>query len=580
MSGNIISDNTVYDCQDAIYFDRSAGANTNNDILHNITYNDSTEVGNEYGISIYRCDNISVHGNDVAYSNNTGVLIDGSDYIDVIGNLIHDNSEGIYARYDSYYVYIYGNDIRDNEGVTTGVYVYDAYDVDIRYNNIVGNSEYGVLIHDLGTASAQYNWWGHYSGPGGSGPGSGDAVGPNIDFTPWLTQELLQPPEMFYGRILTRPNADSPFFNASAGTVITAYVLGMQKGSITVTTAGQYGNHPGTYLIVQGNIAEGSKILFYVNGYQAIQTDTFESGAVTPMNLNAELFTATPTPTSTATPTPTPTTSPTPTPTTSPTPTPTPTITPTVTPTPTTTPTSTATPTPTPTPIPTATPTPTATPAPTSTPAGPLNLILGFWDTGNEGSASMSDAGVLLQDVTAHSQDGTTTIEISAGTQITDTSGQPVDEITIALATSTPPGPEGYFLVEAFDFGPDGTTFTPSMEITLVYDPSQLPAGQAPVIAYYDEAAGEWVFVTGHVNTVNSTITFTIEHFTTFAVMGHSATPAGHDEGFFAPWVWMVIGFTDLLSLVLIIGLLMRRRAATAKVEVESDITQKDEPSR
>ena len=32
------------------------------------------------------------------------------------------------------------------------------------------------------------NWWGHASGPGGAGPGSGDGVvGAGLDFEPWLT---------------------------------------------------------------------------------------------------------------------------------------------------------------------------------------------------------------------------------------------------------------------------------------------------------------------------------------------------------------------------------------------------------
>jgi hypothetical protein len=144
----------------------------------------------------------------------------------------------------------------------------------------------------------------------------------------------------------------------------------------------------------------------------------------------------------------------------------------------------------------------------------------------------------------------------------------------MAAATTIPPVPEGYFLIQAFDFGPDGTIFSSALQITLAYDLSQLPTGQEPVVAYYDEAAGIWRFIMGDVDTVAGTITFSIAHFSTYALMGHSATPAVH-EGI-ALWVWIVIGFVILLSLVLIIGL-MWRRAAPAKVEVGSDITPEDD---
>ncbi len=53
------------------------------------------------------------------------------------------------------------------------------------YNNA------GMGINNLGgaKAAAAYNWWGHASGPGGMGPGSGDEVSANVVYTPWLSEE-------------------------------------------------------------------------------------------------------------------------------------------------------------------------------------------------------------------------------------------------------------------------------------------------------------------------------------------------------------------------------------------------------
>lgn len=174
----------------------------------------------------------------------------------------------------------------------------------------------------------------------------------------------------------------------------------------------------------------------------------------------------------------------------------------------------------------------------------------------------MDDYGKLLSDVNFTSQDGTLTARIALGTQITDPSGQPVSEITAEETAAIPPIPEGYFLIAAFEFGPDGTTFSSALQITLKYDIGQVPAGQQPVIAFYDEAAGEWVFLIGDVDTVAGTFTFSIAHFTTYALMGHSATPVVHKG--IALWVWIVIGIVVVLALTVIIGLLLQRHNATS----------------
>ena len=77
-------------------------------------------------------------------------------------------------------------------------------DVDIHYNNIAGNTEYGVQDYDGDNdVDATNNWWGHASGP--SGPdgrttkkgkeiGKGDAVSANVDWDPWLPQPVGHTP--------------------------------------------------------------------------------------------------------------------------------------------------------------------------------------------------------------------------------------------------------------------------------------------------------------------------------------------------------------------------------------------------
>ena len=89
-------------------------------------------------------------------------------------------------------VTITGNDITNNDyGVYTNAGAGEgwAQTVVAHCNNIVGNSECGVdNSANSATFDATNNWWGANDGPGPVGPGSGDAVSTNVDYTPWTTR--------------------------------------------------------------------------------------------------------------------------------------------------------------------------------------------------------------------------------------------------------------------------------------------------------------------------------------------------------------------------------------------------------
>jgi parallel beta-helix repeat protein len=63
----------------------------------------------------------------------------------------------------------------------------------IRYNIISGNIN-GVKNTVTGSAKAEFNWWGDATGPGGTGPGSGDTILADVDYSPWLGQMLGMAP--------------------------------------------------------------------------------------------------------------------------------------------------------------------------------------------------------------------------------------------------------------------------------------------------------------------------------------------------------------------------------------------------
>lgn len=60
-----------------------------------------------------------------------------------------------------------------------------VYDLRANFNDIVGNT-IGVNNTVSALFDAECNWWGANSGPGPVGPGTGDPVSTNVDYTPWL----------------------------------------------------------------------------------------------------------------------------------------------------------------------------------------------------------------------------------------------------------------------------------------------------------------------------------------------------------------------------------------------------------
>lgn len=71
-----------------------------------------------------------------------------------------------------------------------GIY-FGGGDGQVHYSNITNNAGYGIRNGDPNfDIEAQNNWWGHSSGPGGVGPGSGDEVSTYVTYSPWLTSPV------------------------------------------------------------------------------------------------------------------------------------------------------------------------------------------------------------------------------------------------------------------------------------------------------------------------------------------------------------------------------------------------------
>ena len=82
--------------------------------------------------------------------------------------------------------------------------------LDINRNSIVGNTA-GMSADTVDPAETDgtCNWWGNASGPSGTGPGTGDSVSTEVDFSPWLYSADLDGP-CFLGGTITVAKQTTP----------------------------------------------------------------------------------------------------------------------------------------------------------------------------------------------------------------------------------------------------------------------------------------------------------------------------------------------------------------------------------
>ncbi|GAJ10360.1 unnamed protein product, partial [marine sediment metagenome] len=150
-------------------------------------------------------------------------------------------------------------------------------------------------------------------------------------------------------------------------------------------------------------------------------------------------------------------------------------------------------------------------------PAGTTNVM---------GTVTMS--GLFVDTVTCTSDDGLCTLTIPRRTIGLTKDLMPLTKISMLPMDEPPPPPAGANVIGlTYNFEPSGATFDPPIILEYTYDLADIPEGVAEedlVIAYYDEATGEWIELEGCVvDPVTNTITASVSHFSTFAILAIAA---------------------------------------------------------
>jgi len=138
--------------------------------VNQLTVSGNTFTGNRDAVSIFGgSTNITIRDNDLSNSLHYGINIKGQD-VEITGNEISNCGD---------------------VGINVARHVIDTEGVEIHYNNIAGNTNYGVKVDTAAVTeivNATCNWWGASSGPTHSSnpAGAGDDVTGNVLFDPWL----------------------------------------------------------------------------------------------------------------------------------------------------------------------------------------------------------------------------------------------------------------------------------------------------------------------------------------------------------------------------------------------------------
>jgi parallel beta-helix repeat protein len=184
---NIITGNTIYDSdRQGIfigYYDTTY-ISTGNIISYNTIHNNGLyryangPDASDYGIQLWTADNNVIEYNEIyghddwfpwggTFDFAQGIYLCDSDSNLVTHNYLHSNNYGVGLWHPS-------------RPVVTNT---------INYNNIAGNTGYGICTFDGPPAvDARFNWWGDASGPThpSNVGGLGDRISGNVDYSPWL----------------------------------------------------------------------------------------------------------------------------------------------------------------------------------------------------------------------------------------------------------------------------------------------------------------------------------------------------------------------------------------------------------
>jgi hypothetical protein len=133
------------------------------------------------------------------------------------------------------------------------------------------------------------------------------------------------------------------------------------------------------------------------------------------------------------------------------------------------------------------------------------------------------------KNITVLSQDNRVKLTLAEDTIGLTAGNLPVNEISVSKLSQPPASPKGGITVgTAYSLSPNGATFKPALNLSLSYDPANIPSGFTEdnlVIAFWNAEAGEWVNLDSVVHPDTKTVTTSVTHFTIFSILAYQEKP-------------------------------------------------------
>jgi hypothetical protein len=245
LTQRIVIRNNVFDCVNQDVSVKGIETRSGGGTAHFLIENNEFINECRYGMWFNSAINGEIKGNTFTDAKYTALALCTSNLdqihdVDIVDNTIlragvaqHGSvwSSGLHIGSIVYNMNISGNTVAD--GYDYGIVIHDRGTTDlsnvhINCNNVYNNPD-GFLNEVDVTVDAEYNWWGDASGPSGQGTGTGDPVSANVDYDPWLTEEVgdvCPPPAVIEVTIDIKPGSDPNCFNSDGHGVIPVAILG------------------------------------------------------------------------------------------------------------------------------------------------------------------------------------------------------------------------------------------------------------------------------------------------------------------------------------------------------------------
>lgn len=328
MSGTVIEDNEIYGAHRSGI--ETAGGYSGLTIRNNTIYGNTGLPGDTpalkygHGIMLIRgsgdkTDPINAYGpvdltieNNEIYGNEKNGIYMGpiNNNYSITGNDIYNNGwDGIMLDLEGQY----WNPTFEPEPIPYNVYAcYDgSNNLIAQYNNIYGNTEYGIRV--IGTPTngftldATYNWWGHATGPyhaTTNADGLGDAVSDYVDYDPWYTDAAMTKPGTSVG--MTTTIIDLVSISVTPGGIDFGAILPGaptdgnpltigNEGNVVIDVSAELTNDTdafyATYLLLNGAVVPAGNLVtdIAINGNSEVTTGL----AATPTDLTPKTYTVT-----------------------------------------------------------------------------------------------------------------------------------------------------------------------------------------------------------------------------------------------------------------------------------------------